>query len=67
MGAGERIFVGVFGAFLLGVGIYVLFFGVVPAFWKYLAGAVLAALGANAVLGAFTGNRPWISRIGPLP
>jgi len=67
MGSGERIFAGVFGALLLGVGVYVLLFGVVPALWKYLTGAVLVALGANAVLGAFTGKRPWISRIGPLP
>ena len=67
MGSVERVFVGVFGAFLLGVGIYVLLHGVAPPFWNYLIGAVLAALGGNAVLGAFTGKRPWISRIGPLP
>ena len=64
---GERTFVGVFGFFLLCVGIYAVLLGEVSPAWRYLGGGVLCALGANAVYGAITGKRPWISKIGPLP
>lgn len=67
MGAGERIFVGLFGLCLLSLGIYVLFLADVSATWRYIGGLSIAAIGANAVLGAVTGRRPWISRVGPLP
>lgn len=67
MRSGERVFVGVFGAFLLGIGIYVLLFGAGSDVWRYGGGIALAAIGANAVYGALTGTRPWMSRVGPLP
>lgn len=63
----ERLFVGTFGAFLLGLGIYVLMFGLVAPAWRFLGGIVLCALGGNAIYGALVGKRPWLSRIGPLP
>ena len=63
----ERLFAGTFGVFLLGVGIYAAASAATPAVWRYLGGAVICALGANAVYGAITGRRPWISRIGPFP
>jgi hypothetical protein len=63
----ERVFAGMFGAFMLSVGIYAVFLGSAPPAWRYLGGAVLCALGTNAVYGGLTGKRPWISRIGPLP
>ena len=67
MGSGERLFVGLLGALLLGSGLYAVLAGAAPPVWRYPGGALLAVLGGNAVWGAFTGTRPWISRIGPLP
>ena len=63
----ERILVGAFGAFLLGLGIFVLRHGDISLIWRCLAGALLAALGGNAVYSAIASKRPWISKIGPLP
>ena len=67
MGPGERAFVALLGALLLGTGLYAVLAGVAPPVWRYPGGALLAALGGNAVWGAWTGKRPWIARIGPLP
>lgn len=67
MGTGERIFAGLFGLFLLSLGVYVLLLGEVSATWRYIGGLAIVAIGVNAVLGAATGRRPWISRVGPLP
>jgi hypothetical protein len=67
MKTGERLFVGAFGFFLLGVGIYALVFVEGYAAWRYLGGGVLCALGANAIYGGICGKHPWISKIGPLP
>ncbi len=66
MGNGERVFLALFGALLLGVGIYALLDGEADAVWRYLGGLSFAALGANAIHGAVIGRRPWIARIGPL-
>jgi hypothetical protein len=67
MNAWERWFVGAFGALLLSIGVYAVFAGSVSSAWRYLGGGVLCALGINAIYAAVTGERPWISRIGPLP
>lgn len=67
MKAGERVFVGAFGILLLSVGIYAVLLVEISSIWRYLGGGVLSVLGANAVYGAITAQRPWISRIGPLP
>lgn len=64
MGTFERLFVGFFGAFLIGVGVFTLFFGVVSLTWRVLGCIVLCAAGTNAVHGALTGKRPWIAEIG---
>jgi hypothetical protein len=67
MGTGEKVFVGIFGLFLIGLGLYVLLFGEVSALWRYVGGLAILAIGINAVYGAISDKRPWISRIGPLP
>lgn len=67
MKTGERVFVGAFGILLLSVGIYAVLFAETSAVWRYLGGGALCLLGVNAVYGAVTARRPWISRIGPLP
>jgi len=67
MKTGERAFVGAFGILLLSVGIYALLLAETPPVWRYIGGAVLCVLGVNAVYGAITARRPWISRIGSLP
>lgn len=63
----ERIFWGLFGLLLAGTGIHEMVIGEAEPVWRYVGGAALAVLGANAVLGAATGKPPWVSRIGPLP
>jgi hypothetical protein len=67
MGSGEKVFVGIFGLFLIGLGLYVLLFGEVSALWRYVGGLAILTIGINAVHGAISDKRPWISRIGPLP
>ena len=63
----ERVFVGTFGLFLLGVGAYAMLLGETSAAWRHIGGGALCALGINALYGAITARRPWISKIGPLP
>ena len=63
----ERLFVGAFGALLLGIGIYAVLYGPASPVWRYLGGGVLGALGLNALYCAIAGKRAWISKIGPLP
>jgi hypothetical protein len=67
MGLVGRIAAGLFGALLLGVGVYALAFSEASPAWRYLGGSLIAVLGANAVYGALSGKEPWISKIGPLP
>ena len=62
-----RLFSGVFGLFLLGVGIYVVFFGVVEPLLRIGAGLLIALLGANAVWSAIQAKASWLSKVGPLP
>ncbi len=63
----ERVLVGAFGAVLSGIGVWALVAGVAPQAWRYLGGIAFCVVGINAIHGAVTGRRPWISRIGPLP
>lgn len=57
----ERLFVGTFGVLLSGLGIYVLVFGQLAPAWRFLAGIALCAFGRNAIPGALSGKRPWLS------
>lgn len=67
MKSGERVFATVFGAFLLGLGIYIAFFGLLEPWWNYSAAIVFVAFGVNAIYGARNEKRPWIFSIGPIP
>lgn len=67
MRKGERIFSAVFGALLLGVGIFALAQGHLSPAWRLVGGLALALLGGNSMFAAYTGNPSWLSRLGPLP
>ena len=67
MQKGERIFLAVFGLFVLSIGLYALVLSETPAAWRFIGGAVLAALGANMLYACYTGKRSWLSKVGPLP
>jgi hypothetical protein len=67
MRSADRYFAALFGALLLGTGIYAAFFGAVEPVWRFTGGLLLAVLGGNAIYGSLAGKRPWIFRIGPLP
>lgn len=63
----ERVLVAAFGAVLFAIGAWALVAGVAPPAWRYLGGLAFCAAGVDALHGAVTGRRPWITRIGPLP
>ena len=67
MKSGERIFCAVFGALLLGIGIYVAVFSTVETVGRYGGAILLIVLGGNSIYSARSGKRPWIFWIGPLP
>jgi len=63
----ERIFSAVFGAFLIGVGIFVLAQDHLSPVWRLVGGFVPVLLGGNSMLAAYSGKVSWLSRLGPLP
>jgi hypothetical protein len=63
----ERIYSAVFGALLLGVGIFALWQDHLSPAWRLGGGILVALLGANSLLGAYRGKASWLSRLGPLP
>ncbi len=67
MNTTERIASAIFGAFLAGVGAYVVFFSGAPLHWALLAGIALILLGGNLVYSAYRCTPSWLARIGPLP
>ena len=67
MTKGERVFLGVFGSVLLGVGVFALGQDHVSSLWRLGGGFVLVVLGGNSLLSAIRGKPSWLSRLGPLP
>lgn len=67
MSRGERIFSAVFGALLLGVGIFALGQAHVSLAWRLGGGLLLVLLGGNSLFAAYRGKASWLSRLGPLP
>ena len=67
MRSAERVFAGLFGVLLLGIGIYAAFLPAVDPLWGYIGGVLLAVLGGNAIYAALRDKRPWIFLIGPMP
>lgn len=60
-----RSLTGLFGVFLTGLGIYVVFFGVVDLPIRILLGLVIAGLGAETVWSAIQSKQSWLARLGP--
>lgn len=62
-----RLFSGGFGLFLIGVGVYALFFTGDSTMMQIVGGIALVLLGFNMVISAFRARESLISRLGPLP
>ena len=60
-----RIFTLVLGLFLTGIGIYVVFFGVVNPLIRVALGLVIALAGVNAVWAAIQSKASWLAKLGP--
>ena len=63
----HRLFAGGFGVFLMGVGIYAVFFTGAFAILQLIGGSALVLLGGNMVVSAWRARESWLSRLGPLP
>lgn len=62
-----RLATGLFGLFLVGVGVFVLLRAPTSAAIRVSGGLVLVLLGGNMVLSSYLGKESWLSRLGPLP
>lgn len=62
-----RLATGLFGLFLVGVGVFVLLRATTTAAIRVSSGLVLVVLGGNMVLSSYRGKESWLSRLGPLP
>ena len=60
-----RVLSGLFGLFLIGVGLYVIFFGVVGLFARVSIGLVIAVLGAETLWSSVQSKQSWLARLGP--
>lgn len=58
-----RIVWGVFDLFLAGLGIYVVFFGVVTLPIRIGAGLIITLLGANAAWSAIQSKSSWLAKL----
>jgi hypothetical protein len=63
----ERIFLGVLGSALLGVGVFALGQGHLSLPWRVGGGLLLVVFGGNCIFAAWRDKPSWLSRIGPLP
>ncbi|MBB5273789.1 uncharacterized membrane protein HdeD (DUF308 family) [Quisquiliibacterium transsilvanicum] len=63
----HRLFLGVFGVLLMGVGLYALFFAGPFTILQLAGGSALVLLGGNMVVSAWRARESWLSRLGPLP
>ena len=64
-GSVYRVLSGLFGLFLTGVGIYVVFFGVVGLLVNIGAGVIIAMLGAETVWSAIQSKQSWLAKLAP--
>ena len=60
-----RIFSGLFGIFLIVVGIVVLFIGVVAPILKLIFGVIIILLGAESAWAAIHAKQSWLAKLGP--
>ncbi len=61
-----RVLSGMFGLFLMGVGIYIVFYGVVDPLIRIGAGLVIVLFGAETVWAANRSRQSWLSKLGPV-
>ncbi len=60
-----RILSGLLGLFLTGLGVYVVFFGVVGPLARISVGLLIALLGADAVWSAIQSKQSWLAKLAP--
>ncbi|HET7562389.1 MAG TPA: hypothetical protein VFJ87_08435 [Rhodanobacteraceae bacterium] len=60
-----RIFSGLFGVFLVALGIGVIFFGVVSLPIRIGAGLLITLLGAETLWSAIQSKQSWLAKLGP--
>ena len=60
-----RVLSGLFGLFLTGLGMYVVFFGVVGPLARISVGLLIALLGADAVWSAIQSKQSWLAKLAP--
>lgn len=60
-----RLLSGLFGIFLVVVGIYAVFLGVVDLSIRIALGLLIAVLGAEAVWAAVQARQSWLAQLGP--
>ena len=56
----------IFGLFLTGLGVYVVFFGVVEPLIRVGLGLLIAVFGINTVWSAAQSKASWLTKLGPL-
>jgi hypothetical protein len=62
-----RLIAGAFGALLVGVGCYGLFFSGMFTILRLVVGFVFVLFGCNMIASAYQAKESWLSKIGPLP
>lgn len=60
-----RVLSGLFGLFLLVLGIYVVFFGAVGPLVRLGAGILIALFGAETLWSAIRSKQSWLAQLGP--
>ena len=64
-GSVYRLLSGLFGVFLLVLGIYAVFFGVVDLPIRIVLGVLIAVLGAETIWSAIQSRQSWLAQLGP--
>ncbi len=60
-----RALSGLFGIFLTGLGVYVVFFGVVDPLIRVVLGLIITVLGAETLWSAIQSKQAWLAKLGP--
>ncbi len=60
-----RVLSGLFGLFLTGLGVYVVFFGVVDPLIRTVIGLFITLLGAETFWSAIQSRQSWLAKLGP--
>ena len=64
---GERVFLLVFGAILIGVGVLGIFQDHLSWGWRIGGSLMVAIVGGNSIWCGYRGKASWLSRLGGLP